>query len=112
MLRDAAHSLMPGLDARDEARPARDSIEDRTGAAVMRSDGIPEAEIARLYGYSPTPIARTRPTIDDVRAIIAAALARARRTMPASTSEDAIADVVLRDLRAAGIRLVHRPRSE
>lgn len=55
-LRDAAQALLPELEDRDRNRPERDSIEDRTGAEVMRSEGIPEETIIRIYGYSPTPI--------------------------------------------------------
>jgi hypothetical protein len=55
-LREAAESLLEGLDERDRNRPERDSIEDRTGASVMRDSGVPEETITRLYGYSPMPL--------------------------------------------------------
>ena len=55
-MRDAAESLLADIDEHDRNRPARDTIEDRTSAEVMRRGRVTEDEIVRVFGYSPTPI--------------------------------------------------------
>jgi len=57
-LRDAAYSLMEEIEDMDRNRPERDSIEDRTGAEVVRDAGCSEEQVISMFGYSPTPIPR------------------------------------------------------
>lgn len=44
------------VDVGSGVRPARNSVEDRTNAEVMRRDGVPDAEIERRFGYLPEPV--------------------------------------------------------
>lgn len=54
---DLATDMADAMD-RQDARLAgkRDTIEDRTAADVMRSDGASEERIVRFFGYSPTTL--------------------------------------------------------
>ncbi len=54
-MHDAADDLLHDIDEHDRNRPERDSVEDRTGAAVMRRNGASESFIIKVFGYSPTP---------------------------------------------------------
>lgn len=44
------------VDVGSGVRPARNSVEDRTNAEVMRRDGVSDAEIERRFGYLPEPV--------------------------------------------------------
>jgi hypothetical protein len=58
--RDAAEEVVQDFVKWDRNRPIRDSIEDRTGAELMRREGCSDQEIIARYGYVPTPIGRRR----------------------------------------------------
>lgn len=56
-MRDLATDMADEMDRRDAAALGeRDTVEHRTAAAVMRSNGASEERIVRLFGYSPRPL--------------------------------------------------------
>lgn len=56
-MRDLTTDMADEMDLRDAAASGeRDTVEHRTAAAVMRSNGASEERIVRLFGYSPRPL--------------------------------------------------------